>query len=61
MPLYQYQCLDCGGKDQRVGGLDDYAAICVQCGGVMLRLDEDIFRPYFDQEPETEQGLRSST
>ena len=43
------KCLDCSGKDQRVGGLDDYAAICVPCGGVMLRLDEDVFQPYFEE------------
>jgi putative FmdB family regulatory protein len=47
MPLYNYQCVDCGGRDQRVAGIDDATAICVQCGGLMLRLEEDVFRPYF--------------
>lgn len=48
MPVYAYQCVDCGEVDQRVGGLDDQTAICVQCGSLMLRLDEDLFQPYFD-------------
>ena len=49
MPIYEYQCVDCAGKDQRVAGLDDHTALCTQCGGLMLRLDEDIFRPYFEE------------
>jgi putative FmdB family regulatory protein len=48
MPLYEYQCLDCAGCDKRVAGLDDHTAICSQCGGVMLRRDEDVFGAYFD-------------
>ena len=47
MPVYEYQCVDCGNRDERLAGLDDYTAICVQCGGLMLRLDEDAFTPYF--------------
>ena len=49
MPLYHYQCLDCAAQDPRLGGLDDHTAICVACGGLMLRLDLDLFQPYFDQ------------
>ena len=49
MPIYEYQCVDCGGQDQRVAGLDDHTALCTQCSGLMLRLDEDIFRPYFEE------------
>ena len=49
MPIYEYQCVDCGGRDQRVAGCDDHTALCVDCGGLMLRLDEDIFRPYFEE------------
>ena len=48
MPIYEYQCLDCGSRDQRVAGLDDHTALCIQCGGMMLRLDEDVFHPYFE-------------
>jgi putative FmdB family regulatory protein len=48
MPIYEYQCVDCGGHDQRVAGLDDHTALCTQCLGLMLRLDEDVFRPYFE-------------
>lgn len=50
MPLYVYQCLDCAGWDQRVAGLDDHTALCVRCRGVMLRRDEDVFKPYFDED-----------
>ena len=49
MPLYDYQCVDCGSQDQRVAGLDDHTAICVKCEGLMLRLDEDVFTPYFEE------------
>ena len=52
MPVYEYQCLDCGEVDQRVGGLDDQTAICVQCGSLMLRLDEDVFQAYFENRDE---------
>lgn len=47
MPLYEYQCIDCKVRDQRVAGLDDHIAICVHCDGLMLRLDEDVFQPYW--------------
>ena len=50
MPLYEYQCVDCGSRDQRVAGLDDHTAICISCEGLMLRLDEDVFQPYFEEE-----------
>ncbi len=49
MPIYEYQCVDCREWDKRVAGLDDHTAICAQCGGLMLRLDEDVFRPYFEE------------
>jgi len=52
MPVYEYQCVDCGDLDQRVGGLDDQTAICTQCGSLMLRLDEDAFQRYFDNNGE---------
>lgn len=47
MPAYEYQCVDCGCREKRVGGLDDHTAICMDCGSLMLRLDDDIFSPYF--------------
>lgn len=50
MPIYEYQCVDCGALEGRVGGLDDDTSICAQCGGLMLRLDADVFKPYFDNE-----------
>jgi putative FmdB family regulatory protein len=49
MPLYEYQCVDCGSHDQRVAGLDDHTAICIACDGLMLRLNEDVFQPYFEE------------
>jgi putative FmdB family regulatory protein len=52
MPIYDYLCADCGGRDQRVAGLDDHMALCVQCGGLMFRLDEDVFQPYFEERLE---------
>ena len=51
MPIYEYRCVDCGGRDQRVAGCDDHTAICADCGGLMLRLDDDVFRPYFEEVP----------
>jgi len=57
MPIYEYQCVDCGGRDQRVAGCDDHTALCVHCGGLMLRLDEDVFQPYFDG---SQSSLRSN-
>jgi len=47
MPLYEYQCLDCGEGDRRLAGVDDHTALCVRGGGLMLRRDEDLFTPYF--------------
>lgn len=47
MPLYEYQCVDCTEHDQRIAGLDDHVAVCARCGGLMVRLDEDPFTPYF--------------
>jgi putative FmdB family regulatory protein len=55
VPIYEYQCVDCGGRDQRVGGVDDHTALCTRCGGLMLRLDEDVFRPYFEDLAEVAQ------
>ena len=53
MPVYEYQCVDCDGRDQRVAGLDDHTALCTQCGGLMLRLDEDVFQAYFEEIAES--------
>jgi putative FmdB family regulatory protein len=49
MPSYEYKCIHCGAEEERIGGLDDNTALCVDCGNLMLRLNEDIFRPYFEQ------------
>jgi len=50
MPLYDYLCADCGEEDQRVAGIDDYVALCVNCGGIMLRTDEDIWLPLWEKQ-----------
>jgi hypothetical protein len=47
MPIYDYQCVCCGGRDQRLAGCDDHIAICDHCGSLMLR-DEDVLWPYFE-------------
>lgn len=47
MPIYDYQCIGCGERDQRLAGCDDHIAICAQCGSLML-CDEDVFWPYFE-------------
>lgn len=48
MPSYEYKCIHCGAEDERIGGLDDNTALCMDCGDLMLRLNEDAFRPYFE-------------
>jgi putative FmdB family regulatory protein len=50
MPIYDYICVDCGESEQRVAGIDDYAALCVECGGIMLRTDEDIWAPLWEEQ-----------
>ncbi|MCK9378493.1 MAG: hypothetical protein M0P73_20430 [Syntrophobacterales bacterium] len=48
MPIYEYQCIDCSEREQRVAGLEDETALCASCGGLMLRQDDgDPFTPYF--------------
>ena len=44
MSLYRYECVKCGVQDDRIGSVDDCTALCVLCGGVMLRLDKDVFK-----------------
>lgn len=54
MPLYEYFCADCGESDHRIAGIDDKVALCVGCGGLMLRMDEDIWTPLWaEQESRT--------
>ncbi len=57
MPLYNYQCPDCGAHDQRLGGLDDHLALCLDCGGLMLRLDDPFTVELWDEKPEPCHGL----
>jgi len=47
MPAYNYRCVACGAADLRIAGLDDHVAVCVDCGGMMLRTDDDLFASYF--------------
>ena len=55
MPLYVYRCLGCNDWDQQLAGLDDHTALCTACGGLMLREDQDVFRPYFGPASEPDQ------
>ena len=50
VPLYLYQCFKCLHRDGRIGGVDDHAAICDRCGCLMIRLDNEIFAPYFEYQ-----------
>ncbi len=52
MPMYEYKCIQCQAEDERLGGLDDDTALCLECGNLMLRLNDDAFRPYFEQPEE---------
>jgi len=52
MPVYEYKCIHCQLEEERIAGLDDDTALCLECGNIMLRLNEDVFRPYFDQAVE---------
>jgi hypothetical protein len=54
MPLYEYLCFTCGAKDQRIAGLDDHIASCVECGGIMARTQD----PFESKEEEGPQHLR---
>ncbi|MBW1917614.1 MAG: hypothetical protein JRI57_06285 [Deltaproteobacteria bacterium] len=49
MPLYCYQCTNCQVTETRIAGVDDHLAICDYCGHLMVRLDVDLFAPYFTQ------------
>lgn len=49
MPAYLYQCVNCQVEETRIGGVDDHFAICAGCDHLMLRLNLDLFSPYFDQ------------
>jgi hypothetical protein len=40
MPLYTYVCSNCRDVDQRIAGFDDHTALCVECGELMIRLDD---------------------
>ena len=48
MPAYHYQCTHCQVTEDRIAGVDDHLAICAGCGHLMLRLDYDLFSPYFE-------------
>jgi len=48
VPAYYYQCTHCQVTEGRIAGVDDHLAICAECGHLMLRLDYDLFSPYFE-------------
>jgi putative FmdB family regulatory protein len=43
MPIYEYECVDCGCREKRVAGTDDHTVMCSKCDGIMARLDLDWF------------------
>lgn len=49
MPTFTYLCSNCSCHDSRIAGIDDHTAVCVQCGGLMFRMeqDEEVFKHYF--------------
>jgi len=49
MPAYHYQCTYCQVTETRIAGLDDHLAVCARCQHLMIRLDHDLFGPYFDK------------
>lgn len=49
MPLYEYQCLDCGARETLVAALDEHTALCLLCGGLMQRVTADPWQPYFPE------------
>jgi hypothetical protein len=51
MPAYLYQCVHCQAQESRISGLDDHLAICAYCPNLMVRLDLDLFTPYFSFQP----------
>ncbi|AEB08231.1 hypothetical protein [Desulfobacca acetoxidans] len=53
MPAYLYKCVSCQVEEIRIGGLDDHVALCHDCGDLMLRLDYDLFAPYFESSTDT--------
>jgi putative FmdB family regulatory protein len=46
MPIYDYQCVDCNEREKMIAGLDDHVTLCTKCGGLMLRLEGDLFTPF---------------
>jgi hypothetical protein len=56
MPFYNYECCKCGAHDQRLGGLDDCLARCVNCGDFMFRLDDPFEIRLWDEPPEVSYG-----
>jgi len=53
VPAYYYQCTHCQATECRIGGVDDHLAICTHCWNLMLRLDYDLFSPYFETSAST--------
>jgi hypothetical protein len=53
VPAYYYQCTHCQATECRIGGVDDHLAVCAHCQNLMLRLDYDLFSPYFEASAST--------
>jgi hypothetical protein len=42
-------------------GLEDHTAICIACEGLMLRLNEDVFQPYFEEVTKSDNKDKASS
>ncbi|MFP3868739.1 MAG: hypothetical protein ACLFUU_11365 [Desulfobacteraceae bacterium] len=60
MPIYHYQCTNCQLRETRVAGVDDHFAICVRCQHLMIRLDNELFGPYFAESTALPKDLKSA-
>jgi putative FmdB family regulatory protein len=61
VPAYHYQCTHCQVTEGRIAGVDDHLAICAACGHLMVRLDYDLFSPYFEASASMVTSLRRRT
>jgi hypothetical protein len=53
VPAYYYQCTHCQSTEGRIGGVDDHLAVCARWHHLMVRLDYDLFSPYFEASAST--------
>lgn len=57
MPLYNYQCADCGTEEEILAGVDDHIALCQVCDGAMVRTDTDIWAPLWEEQGQLQEDV----